>query len=284
MINNIILKIFSLVKNIVYFLRMASVFLIMILVLYWIQNLIGAEWGWLGFITPLLNWILDFANSLYSLNFDFFGATFELKYLTALSLLALFAVFMRFVNFCIELLRSTYKSAHFVFKKTKETIFNNKLNSQLTNEQKKLKKYTLVVFTKIKNKFSHKELNIDIEQQNKSMNDFISQQTSVIPSEYNGGFMYYFENFDEIDNVLDVVFKIMNSDSPLDYAFCIQIEDQINKLNKLIELEHFGKVTMAADTAYRYKFNSSHRYYDTPVGVYSDEGGTIEVHEFKKIL
>lgn len=281
--NNLILKIFGFIKNVIYFFRMASVFLIIMLVLYWIQNLIGAQWGWMNFIKPLLEWVLNFANSIYSLSFDFFGANFELKYLTALSLLALFAVAMKFVDFGVSVLEGAYKSAHFVYKKTTEKVFNDNLESKITYEQKKLKKYTLVIHTQVKKKFSHQELHIDIDHHNELMNDFISSKTSQTPSEYDGGFMYSFDNFDKIDSVLVLLFKILNANGPLDYAFCIQIDDQINKLNKLVELKHFGKVTMAADTAYRYRFNASHRFQVVPVGEFKYDGGTLEVHEFKEI-
>ena len=122
------------------------------------------------------------------------------------------------------------------------------------------------------------------QEQNKMLNDFMIKKTLVKPEEYKGGFLYQFENFDKIDTVLDAVFKLVNSSAPIEPAVCIQVEGDMQKLDKLIDLKYFGKVIMAADTRYRYKFNETHRYQTSQVGIFQYGDGTIEVHEFKEIL
>lgn len=279
-----ILGIFRFIKNVLHFLRIVCVFSIIMLVFYWIQNLIGADWKWLGFIKPFLDILLNAANSIYSLSFDFFGANFELKYFSAVIILTLLSLSFKVVGFGVECLEGLYKGACFVCKKTGEAVLNKKMQDDITREEKRLTKYTVVINTKLKNKFSHAELNVNIDQHNKLMNDFITSKTSLKPALYQDGFMYGFDNFEKIDIVLDVMFKLINSNSPLDYAICIQVGDHIKQLNKLIELKNFGKITIAADTAYRYRFNETHRYQVSSVGVFQNEDSTLEVHEFKEIL
>ena len=127
-------------------------------------------------------------------------------------------------------------------------------------------------------------MNVNLDEQNKLMNKFISEKTAVIPMMMNGGFLYEFMDFDKIDTVLDVLFKVLHSSAPLDYAICVQSGDNMEQLTKLSTLNHFGMISMAADTAYRYRFNETHRYQTTQVGVFQNGDRTLEVHEFKEIL
>ena len=130
----------------------------------------------------------------------------------------------------------------------------------------------------------HDEIKIDIEEQNKKMCDFIFQKTALKPAIYQGSFLYSFDNFDNIDTVLDVMNKLLKSTAPLDYAICIQSDNNLEQLKKLSELNLFGKMIMAADTSYRYRFNKSHRYQMSLVGLFQNGETTLEVHEFQEIV
>ncbi len=279
-----ILGIFSFIKSFIYFLRMVSVFCIVMLVLYWIQNLIHAEWSWLGFIKPFLDGLLELANSIYSISFDVFGTVFELKYLSAVIILVILSLVLKLLSFGFNVLEGLYKGARAVCKKTEEVIFNKKLQNDMKNEQKKLTKYTVTIHTQIKVKYAHQEVQVNLDEQNQLMNKFISEKLNVKPMVYQGGYMYMFNNFERVDAVLDVLFKIINSQAPLNYAICVQIGDNASQLNKLIELKNFGKITMASDTAYRYGFNEDKRYQLVQAGIFQYEGGTLELHEFKEVL
>ena len=96
--------------------------------------------------------------------------------------------------------------------------------------------------------------------------------------------LYSFANFDKVDDVLHVLFKILESKAPLDYAMCIQVglfnKENSYQIKTLATLECFGKIIMAADSAYRYKFNKNCRYETSSVGIFQCKTGTIEVHEF----
>ncbi len=279
-----ILKIFGFTKSLLYFLRLVCVFCILMLLLYWINNLASFNWSWLGFIKPFLDSLLAIANSIYSVSFNLFGAVFEFKYLSALIILILASLCFKLLDFSVNLLEGLYLSTRFLCKKTEEKFLNKKLQNDMEKEEKSLNKYTVVITTQIKKKFAHQELHINIDEQNKLMNDFIFSKTNIKPMIFSDSFIYKFKDFNDIDTILDTLFKILKSNAPLDYAICIQIEGNDNQINKLVELKHFGKITMAADTAYRYRFNASHRYQTSQAGLFQYDGGTLEVHEFKEIL
>ena len=264
--------------------RLVCVFCILMLLLYWIQNLTHDNWAWLGFIKPFLDFLLTEANKIYSVSFDLWGAVFEFKYLSALIILLIAAFIFKGLGFVIVTLENLYRGTRMLCKKTEETLFNKKLDNRQKEEQLKLTKYSVSIKTKIKKKFSHENIGVDIDLQNKLMNDFIKEKTTVSHMVLNGSFVYQFYDFEKIDTVLDVLFKVIKSSAPLDYAICIQVGNDLNQLGKLMELENFDKITIAADTAYRYRFNPFHRYQIVPVGEFQCGENSLEVHEFKEIL
>lgn len=264
--------------------KIIFVFCILMLVCYWVQNLTNADWTWLGFIKPFLDGLLELANSIYSVSFDFFGATFEFKYFSAIIILVALIYLMNLCILLSNIVEGAYKSAHFVAKKTQEAIFNKGLQENITRQEKKITKYSVLIKTKLKKKYAHAELNVNIDEQNKLMNQFISEKTSVKPMILDGGFLYNFSDFDKIDTVLDVLFKVLHSNTPITYAICIQSGNDLEQLKKLATLNHFGTVSMAADTAYRYKYNETHRYQTSQIGLFQNGDKTLEVHEFQEIL
>ena len=58
-----ILWFFRNLDNIGQTLRLTVLFFIITTVLYWLENIINVHWNWLNFIKPVLNVLLDFANS-----------------------------------------------------------------------------------------------------------------------------------------------------------------------------------------------------------------------------
>ncbi len=279
-----ILNCFGFLKSFLHLMKIVFVFCILMLLCYWVQNLTNADWAWLGFMKPFLDGLLEFTNSIYSVTFDLWGAKFEFKYFSAVIILTAGVYLMNLFIILSNIAEGAYKSAHFVAKKTQEVIFNKELKVNITREEKKIKRYAVLIKTQLKKKYAHAELNVNLDEQNKLMNKFISEKTAVKPITMNGGFLYEFIDFDKIDTVLDVLFKVLHSNAPIDYAICIQSGDDMEQLAKLSTLNHFGMISMAADTAYRYKYNETHRYQTTQVGVFQNGDRTLEVHEFKEIL
>ena len=282
--HNFILMCFRGLKNLLHFFKIASIFCIMMLAMYWIENIIHANWSWLDFITPFLKNLLIFANSIYSISFNLFGATIEIKYINALIILIAIYYLMNLLNMLLVFVEQMYKSTHFLCKKVEENVLNKTLKEKISSEEKKISNYSVVIQTRIKSKYSHKEIGIDIVEQNELMNDFIYKKLNVKPTLFEDGFFFAFDNFNNIDATLDILFKILHSTAPLDYAICIQAGNNIKQLKKLLDLKNYGKVTMAADTSFRYKFNVTHRYQTSQVGIFQYENKTIEVHEFQEFL
>ncbi len=282
--HEIIMSFFKFLKSFFQFMKIVFVFCIIMLLFYWVQNLTGGDWKWLSFITPFLNGLLVVANKIYSVSFNIFGAEFEFKYVSALIILTVCFYLMNLLIVITNLIEDAYNTSYLVCKKTEEAILNRTLKANVEREEKRINKYAVAINTKLKPKFSHRELNINIQEQNKLMNKFIIEKTGIQPAVFENGYLYKFNRFDEIDNVLEVLFKVLNSNAPLDYAICIQAGDDLEQLKKLISLQHYGMISMAADTAYRYKFNETHRYGTTQVGLFQYGDRTLEVHEFKEIL
>lgn len=281
-----ILDCFSGIKSFLHFMKIVWVFCIIMLLLFWIQNLTHSSWSWMGFITPFLKSLLDVANNIYSISFNIWGAVFELKYLSAIIILIGLYFCMNLLMMITYILEEVYKSTHYICKRTEEALLNKTLKEQLEAEEKKISKYVVTIHTEIKSKFSHKEISVDLDAQNEYMNKFITEKLDIAPIPYEGGFMYSFTDFNKIDGVLAVLFKVLSSSTPINYAICIQAGEQtpnnMKQLSKLISLKHFGAITMAADTAYRYRYNETHGYQTSQIGVFQYEDKTLEVHEFKQ--
>ncbi len=280
--HKIILKFFDVIRSLLHFLKMVCVFLIIILSFFWVQNILQAEWKWLAWFTPFLTNLVDFANDICSLSFNIWGAIIELKYISAILILLVFYLCLKLLNFFTGIVEAGYKSTHFIYKKTKEIALNKELKENITREEKSINKYVVVINTKIKPKYTHKDINIDLGEQNELMIDFIKQKLSLEPVVSEEGFMYTFKDYSRIDKVLEVLFKVLKSSAPIDYAICIQVGNNMQQLRKLISLEHYGKITMAADTSYRYRYNDFHRYQTSQIGIFQYGDKTIEVHEFRE--
>ena len=277
------LKFFGFLRSFLQFMKIVCLFLIILLLLYWIQNLTNAQWSWIAFLAPFFDFLLEFANSICSLSFDIFGTVFELKYLSAVIILTTGFFVMNLLKYLVSFFEGVYKSAHFVCKKTGEAVFNAKLQYDASKHDKKIKDYSVAIKTQLSKKAVVQKLSIS--EQNKLMTDFIFEQTGVKPKEviptnlycYN---QYDFYGFEKIDEVIDILFRIINSKAPIDAAICVQVGDKPEQLGKLMTLNNFKKITMAADTAYRYKMNKIQKYDISPMGVFQNGENTIEIHEF----
>ena len=284
MFHKFILWCFRNLDNVGQIFSVACAFFIMTTVLYWLETILSAQWNWLNFIKPALDIILNYANSIFPFKFDAFGTTFDAKFIIALIMLIALMLILRFMVEQLENLKAIYNNAYIDHKLAKEKSLNKKLINNIKKEQNKISKYMVLINTQIKKKFSHQENKVNINEQNKTMNNFLYEKLGVKHLAFNGGFLYCFNEFDKIDNVLDILFKILKSNTPLDYEICIQAGDNLEQLKKLSELQLYNKITMCADTVLRYKCKKSHRYGTYCIGEYQKEDGTIEVHEFQEIL
>ncbi len=285
-----ILGFFKFLRNVLYLIKIIAVFCVLMLLFYWVQNLTGGHWNWLEFITPFLDSLLKLANSIYSISFDVFGVKFELKYVSAIVILLLFGILMEVLTVCVNLIEGLYKSGRFLCRKAEEAAFNKTLENDMKRSQKSLAKYLVAVNTYEKPKNPYSPVNVNLEEQNIIMNKFIMEKTNSTPSKFEDGFLYSFNNFEQVDKVLDVLFRVLGSKAPIDYAICVQISTgnpikDKELIKRLVKLKYTGKITTGSDTAYRYSYNDIHIYETTQLGIFQTENGdTMEVHEFKNNL
>lgn len=276
-------KVFRVIQSLLDFLKIICVFCMLMLMLYWIQHLAQLDWAWLGFIAPLLNGFIAAGEMVSDSSINFFGAIFEYKYIWALAFMGILYFILNLLKIGTEVMEEAYDNARRAVNKMKENSFNNQLKKEQNNEQLAIKKYQIFVSTSIKKKFCHTELSINIEEQNKIMNKFLIEKLGISPTVYRDGYLYSFNDFNKIDDVLDIFFKLISSKSPLNYFINVQIlTNKIDnkELDSLIDLKFENKISMLSDTAFRYKFNASHRYGVSQLGIYQKENLTIEAHEF----
>lgn len=281
-------KIFGFLKNLLQFLKIFWVFCILMLLLYWTKNLAHFSWNWMGFISPFLDGFIAFGKMISNDSLKLFDAVFEYKYFWALvSMIAMYFV-THFLHIGAEALEAAYDEGKKIVKRIEENKFNENLERVQVQEQIAIRKYCIYVETSLKKKFSHLECNVDINEQNKIMNKFLMEKLLIAPAVYDKGFLYSFNDFNSIDKVLEYFFKLIKSNSPLNYVICVQAKSgndaaEEESLKTLIDLKFENKISMLSDVAYRYKFNASHRYGTSQIGVFQKGNSTIEAHEFIEI-
>lgn len=286
--NKLILKMFGFLRSFFHFLKVLTMLFLMLHCIFWAQNLIGSDFGWLKIFTPILSVFVAIGGAFSKGSVDLFGAVFEYKYMIAVGLYIGVYFLFNYFMLVVDKIEDKYDDLVRFVKKSQENVYNSSLKRQQEKNEKSIKKYKILVSTSIKKKFSHTELNYNLEEQNKIMNKFLVEKTGVVPAFYNGGFLYSFNDFDNVDNILEIFFKLIKSNSPLDYVICFQIEENsedecLKNLDTLLGLRNENKISMLSDSAYRYKFNAAHRYGTSQLGLFQKENDTIELHQFIEI-
>lgn len=276
---------FNFLRNFVYFFKIIVLIIIMLLVLYWIQNLLSDNWGWLSFIAPVLDVFINWGEKISSGAFNIFGAVFEFKYMIATIILTIIYHAINALILAINELESLFDEGKRTVKRIQESSMNKKSQDKETIEQLSIKRFQIYVRTFPK--VTHLgENHINMEEQNHIMNKFLIGKTSISPEKFEDGFLYTFENFSKIDSILDIFFKLPASKAPINYVIAVRLlkpeEDNTQMFKKLIELKLLNKISFLADVAYRYKFNPYRGYETSGVGVYRTENTDFEVHEFVK--
>lgn len=287
--HNFMLKIFKFLKDLIHFFKILTLFCILFLLLYWIQDLTGTRWNWTRVTDVLVLPFVAIGGAISDKSLDLLGAKFEYKYAIATIILSLIYLFNNYLIRGVEKLELIYRNLRYDYKKHQEDILNAEIEQQTKLEQKRIQDYQIFVSTSIKPKFSHSSTKIDLQEQNEIMNKFLIEKTGVVPINFEEGFLYSFNEFDKIDKIIEIFFKLVKSSAPLDYIICVQIfgsepEKEKEQLKKMITLKHLNKLITLSDTAWRYKFNNSHRFGLSQLGIYQHEDSTIEVQQFIEIL
>ena len=105
---NFILKMFDFLKNSVKFLEIVIIFFTMLMILYWIQHLIGTEWVWLSFFYPILDSIIFVVEYLTPDSLFNTENYVQYKYIASLLLLAVIYFSIRYILITVEMLENIY--------------------------------------------------------------------------------------------------------------------------------------------------------------------------------
>ena len=275
------LELFSYLKNLIYFLKICSVFLFMLLIVYWIQNVLSADWGFVSIFSSTLSSIVDTASMISNEKKEFLGAVLEYKYIYALVLCVLAYYILNFLQMVIEKAENTYSGVRDFCIKREEDLYNNSLNEQNLLEQIKIKKYQIYVAAQAKKGIDE----INMEEETKAINKKIIAATSTIPVQYQDGFLYSFNDFSHIDSVIACLREILFTKRRFNLIICVQIFSNNNvteqeQLDKLIKLKMENKIITMSDTQYRYSYNKNQKYNLSQLGVFQSDKGTFEVFEF----
>ena len=276
------LKVFGAFKNLFQFLKIVDLFLIMLFLLYWTEHLLHANWGWMQVFRPLFEYLVSMGQAFNDGSLMLFAAVFEFKFFIAFVILLLIYGFIHLDYLFVGLLEKVYIAQHNMIKKIEEEKLNKNFAKIQTNEQLKLQRYFVYIGIEPKKESLSP---INKEEQEKQMNKFLIGKTGVSPEKFDDGFLYNFTRFDYIDHVLDALFKVLNSEAPLDYQVIIMmheddLEKETERLRKLINLKFMNKISALSNVAYRYKFVKPPHYKTSLLGIFQGVNGGFEVHEF----
>lgn len=287
--NKNIVKIFGFFKSTVQFLQIITILMLMFHLILWTQNLLNAQFGWLKIFTPFLTFLLEIGAKISNGSITFFQVVFEYKYVTTIFIYIGIYYFWNLVIHIFDIIADKCDDTYRYVKKTNENNCNIQLRKYQEDEESLINEYKIFVSAQLKKKFSHPELGYNLEEQINTMNKFLISKTCMQPIKFEDGFVYSFRNFHNIDNVLNIFFRLIKSSAPLDYVICLQVVDKdeqtcMKELKELIDLRYINKITILSNSAYRYKFNESHRYGTSQLGLFQKGDKTIELFEFVEIL
>ena len=263
--DKLILKLFTLTRNCLEFVKILNIFSIMLLILYWIQNLTGKPWSWFGIFTPFFDFFLDISANFTSLTIPIWGANFELKYVVALILFLL--IYGLFTLLCagLSIIEELYTNTKKIVEKFELAHYSKSLLKQEDLEQQKIKNYMLYIEGVQRQKKEYSLNNTNIETLNKELLKFLINKIGSCPEKLNNGYLFRFLPIAQIDNVLDVLFKLPESEAPMNYIMCIQVIDSkpekaMEEIMNIISLKLLNKVIALTNTTCRYQYNASQKY------------------------
>ena len=276
--------IFNFLRDSIHFLKIVIVFTLLLLQLYWVQNLINIFWDWFKPINGIFEYLVNFSEQISSKSMILINAEIEYKYCIAIFILIIFYAIAHLLYIGVNALEEIYSNIKSHIKKSQESKFNKNLYNEISRQEKKIKHYQIYIQTQLKPNYEM----LNLEEENQKLIKYLKEKTNVAPIIFNNGFIFEFDAFNMADSNLDIFSDLINSDSPLNYIVCIQVIDNVEKTDEqlriLADLKIYNKIVLMSDTAYRYNFNNYKKYKTISLGIYQKSGETIEIHEFIRKL
>ena len=279
-------KIFNFFRNSFQFLQIVLMFFLLLLVLYWTENISEIDIIWLDRFQSYLNFFVYLGSLISDGVTKFSGTVFEHKYICSFFVVIIFYFSMTLLSKAIDYIENLCNKCINYLREEEEKFLNLQLNRQQVSEQNKIKKYVIFFSIKEKTNKTHSIEKLDINEHYKKINKFLIEKTGTSPESFENGFLYHFANFEEIDNILDIYFNLLNLSPLVDYQICVQAcydkESDEKSLKHLISFELYNKITLLSETAYRYNFNKKHKYKLCQMGIYQRDNGSIEALCFEE--
>ena len=118
--HNFILKFFNFLKSCLQFLKILIVFLIMMITLYWAQQLSGNYWAWASFLDPVLDVFLDLGDLITPGAITVFSVVFKLKFITTILIFILMFYFCNLIAKFFEKMEDLYSEGRKIIRKIEE--------------------------------------------------------------------------------------------------------------------------------------------------------------------
>ena len=276
--------IFNFLRDSIHFLKIVIVFTLLLLLLYWVQNLIDSFWDWFKPINGIFEYLVNFSEQISSKSMTLINTEIEYKYCIAIFILLIFYAIAHLLYIGVDTIEDINSNIKSHIKKSQENKFNKNLYNEISKQEKKIKRYQIYIQARPKQCYEM----INLNEQNQKLIKYLEEKTNIAPTVFDNGYLFEFDAFDMADSNLDIFSELISLESPLDYIVCVQVIDDIKKtdeqLRVLINLKIYNKIIMMSDTAYRYNFNNYKNYKPTSLGIYQNIDKTFEVHEFIRNL
>lgn len=282
-------KLFRFLIEALQFIRVALVFLAFFTTFYWLLQLMNP--AWVTAVSPFFEPIKDFVHTFYNRTISTEEATVDFAFLIGSLIMILVSWGIKFVVEGVKDVEKKYDEAHFALKKKAEQLFNLELEMEYQLAERKNKNFLLLVKMNAinlkKDSFFDKDANEGSdEKQKEALDDFykkLATKISFQKKKIEENTLLYFNNFDDIDNVLNEFnrnFESLQSQFLAEkwqlnyyaaieaYATDKEVLDKYKILATLVKLNLKNEIVCLGTFKQRYSINKIQKHFLECKGIY----------------
>lgn len=296
MFYKIIKKSFELIINVIYILQITLVFLAFFSVIYWILKL--AQAPFVVHFAPFFEGINSFVHLFYNRTVEYEEATVDFSFIIASLLMIGTAWVLSLVKGVVKTIEEHFDVAAANLKSKKEASFNKKLESHHVHQEKKNKKFVIMVnmdavdlskdsfFNKIDPEDEMKIAKQGLRELCVNLSTALKFTTKVTDN----GVLLLFDNFDDIDEILseyeNIVDKLRDKHKrqrrqlSVYTAFeLVQSTDIYRIMLNLVNLKLENEIICMAPFKNRYTLIKKPQYLIDSKGIYKINGAEESVYK-----
>lgn len=286
------------VVDFLHFVQGMLIFLCILMVAYWFSEL--ARVPFIKPVAPFFEAIKNITHIFYNRTLVVGEITLDFSLFVATILVLIVVWVLKVLMENIVFYEQYYDIAHKKHKKKVEDSFNLKLQEEyLSNEQKNNKVVALIKFCAeniLKDKFYTKDFGVGVEQKEKEMLfdffEILDEDVKCRKEILNEGLLLNFENFENIDNFISSLNKIirelkdkyytekwqLNFLMGVDvYAGAEEIKSKTEKIKTLNKLGFKNEIICSGAFKQRYSMLEKQKYYTQAKGFYQINGENEEI-------